>query len=88
MVTAARAMSSAPTSTKGQPNGSGPEYEDSTFYTQVNMTRTIEQILGMKPMNQYDLVASPMSTLFVNNPPAHTSCHGRTCRRHSAEHGR
>ena len=45
--------------------------EDSTFYTQVNMTRTIEQILGLKPMNQFDLVASPMRTLFVDNPPMH-----------------
>ena len=44
--------------------------EDSTFYTQVNMTRTIEQILGLTPMNQNDLVASPMRTLFVDNPPA------------------
>ena len=44
--------------------------EDSTFYTQVNMTRTIEQILGLTPMNQFDLVASPMSTIFLNNPPA------------------
>jgi YVTN family beta-propeller protein len=43
---------------------------DSTFYTQVNMTRTIEQILGITPMNQFDLVASPMKTLFVDNPPA------------------
>ncbi len=43
--------------------------EDSTFYTQVNMTRTIEQILGLPPMNQFDLVASPMKTLFVDNPP-------------------
>jgi len=43
--------------------------EDSTFYTQVNMTRTIEQILGLPPMNQFDLVASPMRTLFTNNPP-------------------
>jgi YVTN family beta-propeller protein len=42
---------------------------DSTFYTQVNLTRTIEQILGIKPMNQNDLVASPMTTLFVENPP-------------------
>ncbi len=40
-----------------------------TFYTQVNMTRTIEQILGMTPMNQFDLWASPMSPLFTNNPP-------------------
>ena len=44
---------------------------DSTFYTQVNMTRTIEQILGLTPMNQNDLVASPMRMLFVDNPPAH-----------------
>jgi YVTN family beta-propeller protein len=44
-------------------------YVDSTFYTQVNMTRTIEQILGLKPMNQNDLVASPMRTLFVADPP-------------------
>jgi YVTN family beta-propeller protein len=40
------------------------------YYTQVNMTRTIEQILGLTPMNQFDLVASPMRTAFVNNPPA------------------
>jgi hypothetical protein len=33
------------------------------------MTRTIEQILGLTPMNQFDLVASPMRTLFVDNPP-------------------
>jgi YVTN family beta-propeller protein len=39
-----------------------------TYYTQVNMTRTIEQILGLTPMNQYDLVASPMRTAFVKDP--------------------
>ena len=39
---------------------------DSTYYTQVNMTRTIEQILGLPTMNQYDLVASPMRTAFVS----------------------
>jgi YVTN family beta-propeller protein len=42
--------------------------EESTFYTQVNFTRTIEQILGLKPMNQNDLVASPMYNLFTNYP--------------------
>jgi YVTN family beta-propeller protein len=40
---------------------------DSTYYTQTNMTRTIEQILGLPPMNQFDLVASPMRTAFVEN---------------------
>ncbi len=42
---------------------------DHTYYTQVNMTRTIEQILGLTPMNQFDLVASPMRTDFVDGPP-------------------
>jgi YVTN family beta-propeller protein len=42
---------------------------DHTYYTQVNMTRTIEQILGLTPMNQFDLTASPMRTDFTNNPP-------------------
>jgi YVTN family beta-propeller protein len=42
---------------------------DHTFYTQVNFTRTIEQILGLKPMNQNDLVASPMYEIFTSNPP-------------------
>jgi hypothetical protein len=42
---------------------------DHTYYTQVNMTRTIEQILGLPTMNQFDLVASPMRTDFTNNPP-------------------
>jgi YVTN family beta-propeller protein len=42
---------------------------DHTYYTQVNMTRTIEQILGLTPMNQFDLVASPMRTSFVKGTP-------------------
>jgi len=41
---------------------------DHTYYTQVNMTRTIEQILGLPPMNQFDLVASPMRPDFTNTP--------------------
>ncbi len=53
------------------PDGTGAGVtEEKTFYTQVNMTRTIEQILGLTPMNQNDLKASPMRTLFVDNPPA------------------
>jgi hypothetical protein len=42
---------------------------DHTYYTQVNMTRTMEQILGLPPMNQFDLVASPMRTAFVEGEP-------------------
>ncbi|HXP43975.1 MAG TPA: alkaline phosphatase family protein, partial [Candidatus Acidoferrales bacterium] len=43
---------------------------DHTYYTQVNMTRTIEQILGLPPMNQFDLIASPMTTDFVKGNPS------------------
>jgi YVTN family beta-propeller protein len=43
---------------------------DNTYYSQVNMTRTIEQILGLPPMNQYDLTATPMRTDFTNTPSA------------------
>jgi YVTN family beta-propeller protein len=55
---------------KVNPDGTGAGVAaESTFYTQVNMTRTIEQILGLAPMNQFDLVASPMRTVFLDNPP-------------------
>ena len=40
-----------------------------TYYTQVNMTRAIEQILGLPPMNQFDLVATPMNNVFVTGTP-------------------
>jgi len=53
------------------PDGTGAGVNaDSVFYTQVNMTRTIEQILGLPPMNQFDLWASPMREIFIDNPPA------------------
>jgi len=42
---------------------------DHTYYTQVNMTRTIEQILGLPTMNQFDLIASPMRTEFIKGTP-------------------
>jgi hypothetical protein len=41
---------------------------DSTLYTTINMFRTIEQILGLPPLNQYDLAAEPMSTAFSSTP--------------------
>jgi hypothetical protein len=40
----------------------------STYYTQVNMVKTIEQILGIAPMNQLDRAAQPMRKLFTNTP--------------------
>jgi YVTN family beta-propeller protein len=41
---------------------------DSHYYSQITMIRTIEQILGMHPMNQKDSAASPMRQAFTQNP--------------------
>ena len=41
---------------------------DNTYYTQVNMIRTIENILGMRPMNQKDSAATPMYGAFTSTP--------------------
>jgi hypothetical protein len=32
------------------------------------MVRTIEQLLGLMPMTQMDLAATPMATLFTEEP--------------------
>jgi DNA-binding beta-propeller fold protein YncE len=37
----------------------------STFYTQISMVRTIESILGLEPMNQFDQAAKPMTDCFT-----------------------
>jgi YVTN family beta-propeller protein len=39
---------------------------DGTFYSIVNMFRTIEQILGLPPQNQYALAAQPMFDVFTS----------------------
>ena len=39
-----------------------------TFYTQPSMVRTIEQILGLPPMNIQDAIANPMTDCFGTNP--------------------
>jgi hypothetical protein len=41
---------------------------DSTYYSQITMLRTIEQILGIHPTNQKDTAATPMRSAFTNNP--------------------
>ncbi|GAB3416393.1 bifunctional YncE family protein/alkaline phosphatase family protein [Flindersiella endophytica] len=41
---------------------------DSTYYSQTNVVRTIEQILGLPPMNKLDLAAEPMYNAFTNEP--------------------
>ncbi len=41
---------------------------DSHYYSQITMVRTIEQILGIHPMNQLDTVATPMAAAFTETP--------------------
>jgi len=41
---------------------------DDQYYTQLNMVKTIEQILGIPAMNQEDLAAEPMYGAFTKHP--------------------
>ncbi len=41
---------------------------DSLYYSQITMIRTIEQILGIHPMNQKDSAATPMRAAFTRHP--------------------
>jgi hypothetical protein len=40
----------------------------STQYNTISILRTIEQILGMPPLNQFDASATPMFDCFTENP--------------------
>ena len=40
----------------------------STHYNQNSILRTIQLILGLPPMTQFDLIAEPMTDCFVNEP--------------------
>ena len=44
---------------------------DNHYYSQITMIRTIEQILGIHPMNQKDSAATPMSAAFTQTPGLH-----------------
>src|SRR5262249_1786483 len=39
---------------------------DSTFYTQTNMFKSMELMLGMDPMNKFDATAAPITTCFTD----------------------
>jgi YVTN family beta-propeller protein len=41
---------------------------DSTYYSQINMVRTIEQILGAQPLNEKLAAATPMYGAFTGKP--------------------
>ncbi len=48
------------------PQAAGQGKAIHTTYTAENINRTIENILGMQPLTQFDLVASPMFDAFQN----------------------
>jgi hypothetical protein len=39
-----------------------------SYYTQLSMVRTIEDLLGLPPMNQHDGLAVPMTDAFTDGP--------------------
>ncbi len=41
---------------------------DSTFYSTVSMLRSIEDIVGIRPLTQFDTFANPMSNSFTSKP--------------------
>jgi hypothetical protein len=41
---------------------------DHTFYTTSSVLRTMELVLGLPPMSQYDAAATPMYTAFQSTP--------------------
>jgi YVTN family beta-propeller protein len=41
---------------------------DSTFYNQNSILRTMELILGLPPLTQFDLIANPMTAAFKDTP--------------------
>jgi hypothetical protein len=60
---------------KYSPGSPGHPLIDSRFYTTVNMIHTMEELLGLPPMNQNDAYAPIMGVLFSGpgNQPAYTA---------------
>ena len=50
------------------PQSSGVGKVINTTYTQENINRTIENILGLAPLTQFDLTVTPMFDCFQNTP--------------------
>ncbi len=59
---------------KYSPKGAQP-FVDSRFYSTVSMIRTMENLLGLPPMNNNDALSSMISTLFTGagDQPAYTA---------------
>ena len=61
---------------------------DSTMYSTTSMLRTMELILGLKPMSQFDAAATPMFNSFQAKPdltPLHTCRRGGSGRAERGE---
>ena len=43
---------------------------DSTQYNQLSVVRSIEELLGLPPMNKYDASALPLRSIFATTPDA------------------
>ena len=52
-----------------------PGRVDSTLYTTASMIRTMELILGLPPLTQYDAAATPMFRVFGTSPTVRTFTH-------------
>src|SRR5204863_804172 len=46
------------------------KFVDSTLYSTTSMLRTMELILGLRPMSQFDAAARPMYSSFTAKPDA------------------
>ena len=44
------------------------QFVDSNLYTTVSMLRSIEQMLGMDPMNKFDALTPPLAACFTDTP--------------------
>jgi hypothetical protein len=44
------------------------KHKESSMYSTASMLRTMELILGLPPMSQYDAAATPMYACFTSNP--------------------
>ena len=66
---------------KYSPGSTGKPFIDHHFYTTVNMIRTIEEMLGLPPMNNNDAQAAPMAPMFSGSghqPPFRADYRNRT----------
>jgi len=48
---------------------------DSTFYTTASVLRSIEEILGLAPLSQYDAAAAPLWSAFTRRPDSTAFVH-------------